>query len=76
MALPLKVQPCSGSDVFAVGRYGTIVHYDGSAWSPMSSGTGQGLRSIWGGSDVFAVGGLARLCITTIKSGTDIAYNF
>ena len=29
----------SGSDVFAVGAYGTIVHYDGAGWSAMSSGT-------------------------------------
>jgi hypothetical protein len=48
----------SGSDVFAVGDYGTIVHYDGSSWSSMSSGTGNGLDGVWGssGSDVFAVG--------------------
>ena len=29
----------SASDVFAVGDGGTILHYDGSAWSAMSSGT-------------------------------------
>ena len=48
----------SGSDVFAVGDYGTIVHYDGMTWSPMSSGTYNHLRGVWGssGSDVFAVG--------------------
>ena len=28
----------SGSDVFAVGGIGTILHYDGKAWSDMSSG--------------------------------------
>ena len=31
----------SGSDVFAVGGAGTIVHYDGMAWSAMDSGTGR-----------------------------------
>ena len=48
----------SGSDVFAVGHYGTILHYDGSSWSPMNSGTSYHLRGVWGssGSDVFAVG--------------------
>ncbi|MBN2282430.1 MAG: hypothetical protein JXO48_00910, partial [Deltaproteobacteria bacterium] len=47
------------NDVFAVGDYGTILHYDGSAWSPMTSGTTGELYGIWGtaGSDVFAVGG-------------------
>ncbi len=48
----------SGSDVFAVGFAGTILHYDGSAWSEMSSGTTRRLYGMWGssGSDVFAVG--------------------
>jgi uncharacterized repeat protein (TIGR01451 family) len=47
----------SGSDIFAVGDAGTILHYDGLGWSPMS-GTGAELRAVWGssGSDVFAVG--------------------
>ena len=48
----------SGSDVFAVGEDGTILHYDGSGWSAMSSGTTNELYGVWGssGSDVFAVG--------------------
>ena len=48
----------SATDVFAVGSYGTILHYDGSSWSPMSSGTPNQLRGVWGSSatDVFAVG--------------------
>ena len=49
----------SATDVFAVGYYGTILHYNGSVWSEMTSGTSQPLRDIWGtsGTDVFAVGG-------------------
>ena len=49
----------SGSDVFAVGDYGTIFHYNGSTWSSMASGTIVELNGVWGssGSDVFAVGG-------------------
>jgi hypothetical protein len=51
------------SHVFAVGGYGpygiqgTIQHYDGIAWNPMSC-PGYGLKDVWGssGSDVFAVG--------------------
>ena len=48
----------SSNDVFAVGMGGTILHYDGTAWSPMSSGTSHTLVGVWGssGSDVFAVG--------------------
>jgi hypothetical protein len=47
----------SGGDIFAVGDYGTIVHYDGTDWSPMSSGTTAWLSGVWGssGGDVFAV---------------------
>ncbi|QTA78056.1 immunoglobulin-like fold-containing [Desulfonema limicola] len=48
----------SGSDVFAVGLRGTILHYNGSVWSEMNSGTSNDLLGIWGSSasDVFAVG--------------------
>jgi len=48
----------AGGEVFAVGRYGGIVHFDGSAWSSMYSGTSETLLSVWGASetDVFAVG--------------------
>lgn len=48
----------SGSDVFAVGEVGTIIHYDGSVWTSMDSGTTENLKAVWGssGSDVFAVG--------------------
>jgi hypothetical protein len=57
----------SGSDVFAVGESGTILHYDGNAWFPMDSGTTKYLYGIWGssGSDVFAVG----------ESGTILHYD-
>ena len=46
------------SDVFAVGDVGTIVHYDGTGWSVMSSGTHRCLAGVWGSSasDVFVVG--------------------
>jgi hypothetical protein len=46
------------SDVFAVGSWGTVVHFDGSEWSPMSSGTPPTtLTGVWGSgpADVFAV---------------------
>jgi RHS repeat-associated protein len=47
----------SSSNVFAVGRNNTIVHYDGSAWTSMSGAT-HWLYGVWGSSpsDVFAVG--------------------
>ncbi len=48
----------SGSDVFAVGMDGTILHYDGIGWSALSGGTTWHLNDVWGsgGGDVFAVG--------------------
>jgi hypothetical protein len=48
----------SGSDVFAVGENGTILHYDGSNWSSMSSGTTEHLYGVWcnSSSDVFVAG--------------------
>jgi hypothetical protein len=37
---------------------GTILHYDGTGWSAMNSGTGNRLSGVWCGGwmDVFAVG--------------------
>lgn len=53
----------SGSDVFAVGDAGTILHYDGHTWSPMISGTTEDLSGVWGsgGSNVFAVGNVGTI---------------
>ena len=48
----------SVADIFAVGSNGTVLHYDGSAWTEMESGTSEFLNNVWGssGTDVFAVG--------------------
>lgn len=48
----------SGSDVFAVGSAGTILHYDGIEWGAMESGTVLDLNGVWGlsSTDVYAVG--------------------
>jgi len=50
----------SGNNVFAVGDgiMPKFYHYDGSVWSPMTSGTTGPLYGVWGssGSDVFVVG--------------------
>jgi len=45
-------------DIFAVGDDGTIVHWDGTAWSAQASGTDALLGDVWGSgpNDVFAVG--------------------
>ncbi len=51
------------NDVYAVGRSGTIRHFDGRQWRTVPSGTTSGLYGIWGAdrSNVFAVGGLGNV---------------
>ena len=47
----------SARDVYAVGDAGTILHYDGSSWTPMPSGVGVQLNAVFGvGNKVYAVG--------------------
>jgi hypothetical protein len=47
------------NDVWAVGAKGTILHFDGSAWTQIDSGTTLDLFDIWGATpdDIWAVGG-------------------
>jgi hypothetical protein len=42
---------------------GTILHYNGTGWSSVASGTTQGLTSVWAtsASDVWAVGFLGTI---------------
>jgi hypothetical protein len=49
----------SSNDVFVVGGSGTILHNDGTNWTPMTWGGGFGFEGVWGssGKDVYAVGG-------------------
>ncbi len=46
------------SDVWAAGSGGTIIHYDGSDWSPVSSGVRNTINAIWGSGpdDVYLAG--------------------
>ncbi len=48
----------SGSDIFAVGTNGTILHYNGISWSSMDNPVTERLSGVWGssGSDVLASG--------------------
>ena len=48
----------SGTDVYAVGPGGTILHYDGTEWVCLDSGTTSALYGIWGSPEagVFAAG--------------------
>jgi hypothetical protein len=48
----------SPHDVFAVGTIGAILHWDGTCWGWMASGTSLDLLDVWGSAanDVYAVG--------------------
>lgn len=47
----------SSSDVFAVGKGGTVVRYDGAGWTTDNCGISKNLNGVWGSSsdNVFAV---------------------
>jgi hypothetical protein len=70
----------SDRDIFAVGDGGTILHYDGSTWSPMPSGTSSDLLCLWGNSstDVYAAGAEGTVLHydgstwTSISTGTSL----
>src|ERR1700680_1357542 len=58
----------SASDVWAVGYHGTPEHFNGTSWSPVTSGTTEPLVGVWGTSpsNVWIVGGF---------TGTILHYN-
>jgi hypothetical protein len=49
--------------VWAVGDNGVIIHWNGSTWSPSSSGTTRTVQGVWGSSsnDVWVAGDKALL---------------
>ena len=55
--------PCDGLDIYVAGTNGAVLHYDGSTWAEMETGTTESLRDVWGSSksDIFAVGGRTSL---------------
>ncbi|MFC1499434.1 PKD domain-containing protein [Candidatus Zixiibacteriota bacterium] len=75
----LGIWGASATDVFAVGRGGSILHFDGSSWSPMNSGTtSYYFKGVWGTSatDIFVVGQSGKIlhyngtAWSTMSSGT------
>jgi hypothetical protein len=54
----LDVWAALPTDVFAVGRYGTVLYFDGVSWRKQQAPTTEDLCAVWGSSptDVFAVG--------------------
>jgi len=41
----------SQNNVYVVGNKGTIVHYNGTSWQKIESGTDLDIQDIWGGTD-------------------------
>src|SRR5258706_2462232 len=71
-ALLQSVWGSSGTDVFAVGE-GTILHYDGAAWHPMTvPSTSVLYQAVWGSgpADVYAVGSVGNIGIVDHYDGT------
>jgi len=54
-----KVWGTGADNVYAVGQYGTVLHYDGNAWKEELVGANDDLISLWGTSpsNIYAVGG-------------------
>ena len=48
----------TSNDVWTVGDGGTILHWDGTAWSAFVGGTTKSLSGVWGSAsnDVWTVG--------------------
>ena len=57
----------SATDLFVVGEAGTILRYDGKAWSMMTSGTTERLNGVWGS-------GSNHVCASTAK-GNVLCYD-
>lgn len=55
------------NNIWAVGGAGTLLHFDGTAWRAVNSGTTQDLYALWGtdANDIWAVG----------DSGTGVHYD-
>ena len=48
-----KLWGTSSSDLYGVGNAGAIVHYNGSSWSKIESGTNMNIIDIWGDKNPF-----------------------
>lgn len=47
----LRVWGNSTNDIYSVGEYGSIRHFDGSQWQAVTSGTTEGLHDLYGARD-------------------------
>jgi len=70
----------SNDDLYLVGDSGLIMHYDGSAWQRMESGTTINLHNIWGTSanDIWVAGhcGFISRCADQANNGDGILLHY
>jgi hypothetical protein len=54
----LDVWGASGTDIYAVGDKGTMIHFNGKQWVKVESGISGTLHGIWGSpqGDLFVIG--------------------
>ncbi|MFA6980425.1 MAG: glucosyl transferase [Ignavibacteriaceae bacterium] len=57
-----KAWGVNSSNIYFVGRAGSIAHYDGKNWQKIESGTTLNIGDIWGISD--GKGGFNKYCVT------------
>ena len=67
-----KVWGSSASDVWVVGTHGTVLHYDGAAWSVVPSGTTELLFTVHGNVDTVAIVGTNTVLTGDIGGLTDV----
>ena len=67
-----KVWGAADDDVYVVGQQGAILHFDGTGWAEIPSGTGEDLISLWGtGPDrIVVVGGRNNGQVVTFDGNT------
>ncbi|MDW7771632.1 MAG: hypothetical protein SCH71_01960 [Desulfobulbaceae bacterium] len=68
----------SGSDIFAVGDNGAILHYDGRNWTQENTGIDSDLKGVWGASasSVYVVGENGLILHHDGENLTDVSPSF
>jgi len=65
-----KVWGSQANDVWACGQGGTLLHYDGAAWTSVDSATSSTLFTVNGADPSVAVGGVAAVIVERGTDGT------
>jgi hypothetical protein len=69
-----SVWAISATNVWAVGDQGTVIHYDGTAWTQLQTGANDDFSAVWasGPNDVWVAGGYWS---PTMTSGVLLRFN-